>query len=403
MTTSMAAQETVVPRIPSREFSDRVSNLQQKMRAQQIDLVVAYSNALDPGHVRYFSDVIGINEAAAIVIPVQGEAIVCSGQASQAWAAHKSRLGDVRIFPEVGEVAAPEYVVGEKHSFSALFRDLAGTIAVRKIGVVGRLIFPQVIYGQLKECFPEAQFIDAEPLVFELRVAKTSNETACIRKAAEIVSDSFREVVEKIRPGWTELEIMGEIAASIFKHGAEDTAASWSPMIPSGTEHSNLCMNRNTLRKVQESEIICLQAGATYEGYNAALCTPFVLGDIPSEIRKAVNGANEAMQAIVGSLRPGATSKSVNAAGKSVLSRAGYAGYSPYAMVHNIGCLECESPWMPDDADYRIVEGMTVCVDVFLFRLPWGSFRIEDTLAITAGGAERLTTFNEQFIPRYFG
>jgi len=45
---------------------------------------------------------------------------------------------------------------------------------------------------------------------------------------------------------------------------------------------------------------------------------------------------------------------------------------------------------------------MTLCVDVFLFRLPWGSFRIEDTLAITADGSERLTTFNQQFIPRYF-
>ena len=137
----------------------------------------------------------------------------------------------------------------------------------------------------------------------------------------------------------------------------------------------------------REGEIICLQAGATYEGYNASLCTPLVLGDIPLEIKKAVNTANEAMEAIVSSLRPGASSKEVNAAGKTILNRAGYAGYSPYAMVHNIGCLECESPWMPDDADFWIVEGMTVCVDIFLFRMPWGSFRIEDTLAITAKGA----------------
>ncbi len=402
MTTLVATQQTALPRIPSSEFSERVSKLQAKMQAQRIDLVVAYSNALDPGHVRYFSDVIGINEAAAIVIPARGDAIVCSGQASQAWAAYKSRLSDVRILPEVGEVAAPEYIIGEKHSFSELFRDFAGKIPVRKIGMVGRLIFPQVIYAQLKNCFPEAEILDAEPLVFEVRVTKSNNEIACIRKAAEIVSDSFRDVVERIRSGWTELDIMGEITASIFKRGAEDTAVSWLPMIPSGTEHSNLCMNRNTLRKVQEREIICLQAGATYEGYNAALCTPFVLGEIPSEIRKAVNAANEAMEAIVASLKPGASSKKINAAGKGVLSRAGYAGYSPYAMVHNIGCLECESPWMPDDADYWIVEGMTLCVDVFLFRMPWGSFRIEDTLAITADGSERLTTFNQQFIPRYF-
>ena len=172
MATLAATKETVSPRIPNQEFAERVSKIQAKMRSQQIDLLVAYSNALDPGHVRYFSDVVGINEAAAIVIPSRGDAIVCAGQASQAWAAHKSRLADVRIVPEVGEVAAPEYIVGETHSFADLFRDLAGTISVKKIGIVGRLIFPQVIYAKLKDCFPEAEIIDAEPLVFELACLK---------------------------------------------------------------------------------------------------------------------------------------------------------------------------------------------------------------------------------------
>ena len=57
---------------------------------------------------------------------------------------------------------------------------------------------------------------------------------------------------------------------------------------------------------------------------------------------------------------------------------------------------------MPDDGDYLFAEGMTVCVDVFLFRLSWGSFRIENTLALTASGVERLTSFNEKFIPVHF-
>ncbi len=84
-------KETVLPRIPDQEFSERISKVQAKMRAQRIDLLVAYSNAFDPGRTYgYFSDVVGINEAAAIVIPSRGDAIVCAGQASQAWAAHKS-------------------------------------------------------------------------------------------------------------------------------------------------------------------------------------------------------------------------------------------------------------------------------------------------------------------------
>jgi Xaa-Pro aminopeptidase len=337
-----------------------------------------------------------------MVIPREGDPIVCSGQACQAWSKHKSRVKDVRIFPEVGEVAGTEYLVGDQFTFSTLFQELGQKHSIKRIGTVGTLIFPQIIYAQLQKTFPQAEMVNAESLIFELRVKKSENEIACMRKAAEILDESFTNAVQKIEVGWTELDIMAEIEAGILRGGAEGTAVSWDPMIPTGPEHANLCMNRNTLRKVSAGEIICLQAGAVYEGYNAALCSPFVLGKIPAEIQNAVLAANEAIQATIQSLKPGATSRQVNAAGKAVLKRTGYAQYSPYALMHNIGCLECESPWMAEDKDFPVVEGMAVCIDVFLFRLPWGSFRIENTLAVTAQGAECLTKFNGKFVARHF-
>lgn len=390
------------PRIPDNEFTDRLRQLQSQMHRDGFDLLVLYSNALDPGHVRYLSDAFGINESAAMVVPASGEPIVCSGQASQAWTKHKSRFRDVRIFPEVGEVAGTEYMVGNQFSFGDLFGELDSRHDIRKIGTVGTLIFPQIIYAQLVKAFPRAEIVNAEALVFELRFRKTSSEIACMRKAAQILDQAFTVATERIEPGWTELDIQAEIVASILRGGAESTGVSWEPMIPSGAEHTKLCMNRNTRRQVQTSEIICLQAGALYEGYNASLCTPFVLGPIPADICDAVCCAYEAKEAIMAILRPGVTSRAANAVGKTVLKRGGYAQYSPYAMVHNIGVLECESPWMAEDKDFEIPAGATVCIDVFLFCLPWGSFRIEDTVAITETGADRLTGFNDAFIPHRF-
>lgn len=390
------------PRIPDSEFSERLGKVREKMRRDNLDLLVLYSNSLDPGHVRYLSDTFGINESAAMIITVEGEPIVCSGQACQEWTKHKSRFGDVRIFPEVGETAGTEYLVGDQFSFIDLFRELGQKHKIKRIGTIGTLIFPQIIYAQLEKAFPDSKIINAEPLIFELRFQKSPSEIACMRQAAHILDQAFTVTTEKVKPGWTELDIQAEIVANILRGGAESTAASWEPMIPSGPVHSKLCMNRNTLRQVKESEIICLQAGALYEGYNASLCTPFVLGPIPTEIRDAVRCAVEAKETIIGTLKAGVTSRAANAAAKAVLKRGGYAEYSPYAMVHNIGALECESPWMAEDKDFEIPAGATVCIDMFLFRLPWGSFRIEDTVAVTTGGADRLTTFNDKFILRHF-
>jgi Xaa-Pro aminopeptidase len=390
------------PRIPDSEFEDRITNVKNKMAQQKIDLLVAYSNAFDPGHVRYLSDVFGINEAAAMVIPLEGEPTVCSGQACQAWSEHKSRIKDVKILPEVGEVAGVEYKVGDMVNFQSFFKELKEKYSISKIGTVGTLIFPQIIYAQLQQVFPGAEIVNAEPMIIEQRFIKSENEIACMRKAGEILDASFEKVVKKIKAGWTELDIQAEITAEILKEGAESTAASWEPMIPSGIEHTNLCMNRNSLRRVKESEIICLQAGALYEGYNAALNTPLVLGKIPEEIKRAVRFAFEARETIISTLKAGVTSREANIAGKSVLARGGYQEHSPYAMIHNIGLLECESPWMEDDEDFVIPERAVVCIDAFMYRLPFGSFRIEDTLVVHVDGVDRLTKFNNDFIPEYF-
>ena len=390
------------PVIPDSEFVQRIDNVKKKMKENSLDLLVVYSNMLDPGHVRYLSNVFGINESAAMVIPLEGEPVVCSGQACQAWSEHNSKVKDVRIFPEVGETAGTEYMVGDQFSFSDFFRELDGKYTINKIGTVGTLIFPQIIYKQLEKVFQKAEIVNAEPIMFELRFTKSKNEIACMRKAAQILDQTFASVIPRIEPGWTELDIQAEITSGILKGGAESTAAAWEPMIPSGPVNSKLCMNRNSLRKVKESEIICLQVGALYEGYNAALNCPLVLGPIPNEIKEAVNCAVDAKEAIIEKLKAGVTSKEVNAAGRAVLAKKGFDKYSPYAMLHNIGLIECESPWMAEDKEFVLPENVTVCIDMFLFRMPWGSFRIEDTVAVTSTGADRLTTFNDNFIRKHF-
>src|SRR3972149_11694251 len=113
---------------------------------------------------------------------------------------------------------------------------------------------------------------------------KSENELACIRKACQIITDSFAYAVARIKPGVTELDIQADLERQMLRLGAEAYCNSFSPMIPSGRNNSNLCMNRNTLRKVNEGEIIDVQGGALYEGYNGVICTPVVLGQIPADI-----------------------------------------------------------------------------------------------------------------------
>ena len=390
------------PKIPDSEFKQRLQGIKEKMSENDIDLVVVFSNLLDPSAVRYFTDVSPINESSALVIPLEGEPIMCSGQACHEWSKFKSKVEEVRIFPEVGEVSGVEYNIEGQYDFRDLFLELKEKYSIKKIGIIGDLIFPVEIYKKLEEVFQDSGKVSAEGLMYEMRIQKSENEIECMRKAGQIISEAFDYAYPRVKPGITELDIQADIEGQILRLGAEAYCLSFSPMIPSGPKNSNLCMNRNTLREVKESEIIDIQAGALYEGYNAPICTPVVLGRVPDEIREAVKVADEAKNTVASAMKPGVSSKELFKVYFNFLEKEGYSKFSPYGSVHSIGMLECESPFFSSEKDVYLKENMTVCIDAYFKDLPWGAFRIEDTYLITEGQPELLTDFNKGFIKENF-
>jgi Xaa-Pro aminopeptidase len=390
------------PLIPDEEFQTRMEAFRSKMAEHELDLVVAFSNLLDPSAVRYFSDVSPINESAALLISREGEPVLCSGQACHEWSRHKSKVRDIRIMPEVGEVSGVEYEIEGQLDFEDLFREFRDRYTIKRIGIIGDLIFPYEIYRKLERVFSDSEKTSAEMLMYELRMRKSENEIACIRKACEIVSESFSYAVGKLKPGMTELDIQADIEGQMLRLGAEAYGNSFAPMIPSGTERSNLCMNRNTLRKISEGEIIDLQAPVLYEGYNGVICSPVVLGTVPREVAEAVQIAYEAMRVVEEKMKPGAVSPDLYRVYSDFLERKGYREFSPYGSVHSLGMLECETPFFSANREVPLLENMVVAVDVYFKGLSWGSFRLEDTFVIGSGGAQLLTTFNRDFIPGRF-
>jgi Xaa-Pro aminopeptidase len=285
--------------------------------------------------------------------------------------------------------------------FADLFQELRGKLKVRKIGIIGKLVFPQVIYSKLQQVFPEAEISLAEKILFELRMKKSENELNCIRKAGQIISDTFKYAVSRIKPGKTELDVEADLTAQMLRLGAEDHVLSWAPMIPSGAKHSNLCMNRNSLKKLARGEIINVDAGSLYEGYNAVICTPVVMGKVPDEMRKAIQVAWDAERKVAEQFKPGATAKQLFKLYSDYLTEKGYRQYSPYGSVHSLGMLECEPPFFSASKDVALLEGTVVAIDAYFANMPWGSFRIEDTFIVGADGPEMVTTFNQDYLNRY--
>ena len=393
------------PRIESNEYKSRVEALQKKMAEKQVDLVVGFSNLLEIGIVRYYCGFAPVNESSAIVIPAEGQVVVCSGQASYDYCQVHNELPGSRIaiLPEIGEVSGFEYDTEGQLDFEELFRQVSGEHpGVRRIGFIGRLIFPSIIMDKLRRVFTDAEIVDFDDVHYEQRIRKSPAEIEVLKTNWAMVSEMFTNVVPQIRVGMTERQIEGMFECEMMRLGAESYVQSFAPMVATGTANSYISMCRNTLRKIGESEILNLAAGVYFEGYNGITCSPLVLGEIPQKIRDAVMCAYDALNFASAKMQAGVTCDVVLNAYTDYLTKYGYIDYCPYGSLHSTGMLECEAPVF-SVANRRMIEkNMAICIDAYFKGMEWGSFRIEDCYLITDSGAKRMTTYNDRAIPEIF-
>ena len=391
-------------KIDKNEYAKRVAVLREKMAKDGVDMVMGYSNLVELGIVRYYCGFAPVNENAAIIIPIEGDVTLCAGQAGFDYAEVQNQLEGsiIKIFPEVGEVSGFEYDTEGQLDFAEYFRQIKAQNNIKKIAIIGRLIFPSIIYNKLTSVFADAEIVDYDDVHYGQRVIKSANEIEVLKTNWEMVSEVFTQVVPKIEEGMTERQIQALFEYAIYNVGAESSVQAFEPMVATGVKNSYISMCRNTLRKIEKSEILNLAAGVSYEGYNGIICSPLVLGEIPQKIKDAVMCAYDALNFASDKMKPGVPCTTDLEAYESYLTKYGYIQYCPYGSLHSTGMLECEAPVYSKKNGRIIEENMAICIDAYFKGMEWGSFRIEDCYLIEKNGAKRMTTYNDKAIPKIF-
>ncbi|MBO5067054.1 MAG: aminopeptidase P family protein, partial [Clostridia bacterium] len=349
-------------KIDKSEYAKRVAVLREKMAKDGVDMVMGYSNLVELGIVRYYCGFAPVNENAAIIIPIDGDVTLCAGQAGFDYAEVQNQLEGsiIKIFPEVGEVSGFEYDTEGQLDFAEYFRQIKAQKNIKKIAIIGRLIFPSIIYNKLTSVFSDAEIVDYDDVHYGQRVIKSANEIEVLKTNWEMVSEVFTQVVPKIEEGMTERQIQALFEYAIYNVGAESSVQAFEPMVATGVKNSYISMCRNTLRKIEKSEILNLAAGVSYEGYNGIICSPLVLGEIPQKIKDAVMCAYDALNFASDKMKPGVPCTTVLEAYESYLTKYGYIQYCPYGSLHSTGMLECEAPVYSKKNGRIIEENMAI-------------------------------------------
>ena len=122
------------------------------------------------------------------------------------------------------------------------------------------------------------------------------------------------------------------------------------------------------------------------------------VGPVPKDAREAYEAVREAQQAGIDAVRPGVAVGEVDAAARKVLRKAGLGRYFTHSTGHGVGLEIHESPRVAEGQREILQPGMVITIEPGVyFPGKWG-VRIEDMVAVTAGGREVMTPTSKDLL-----
>lgn len=229
----------------------------------------------------------------------------------------------------------------------------------------------------------------ATPLVEHLRMVKDEEELILMTEAAQVGCRLFEHILNFIRPGFQEAEVAAELEYQARRMGAE--GMSFETIVASGVR-SALPHGRATSARLPRRGFLTLDFGVILKGYCSDMTRTVYLGRPADKERDAYNAVLEAQEAALAAVRAGARCGDVDEAARAILRREGLAEAFTHSTGHGVGLEIHEPPRIGTGEETKLLSGMVVTIEPGIYLANRFGIRIEDTVAVTATGAEVLTT-----------
>lgn len=239
-----------------------------------------------------------------------------------------------------------------------------------------------------------------------LRVTKTSEELAILKKAIEISGIGHIEAMKSIQPGVSERAIQG---VHEFVHKAMDAEAPGYGSIVGANNNSTVLHYVYNSKNNLEDGVILMDVGAEYRGYSGDITRTVPINGVFSEEQAAIyNIVLEAMEGSIAACGPDASFYSLSRISQKVIDQGLFElgiikknarhPYFPHGIGHHLG-LDVH-----DRGGYtgKLAPGMVLTIEPGIY-IPEGSdcdpkwwgigIRIEDNILITETGYENLSSF----------
>ena len=294
---------------------------------------------------------------------------------------------DGRYYEQAAQQAPEFTLVPQKRVLADTVSELIAERKWRRIGYETMKLTDHQIRA-LKSACPQVEWVPRESFGVYPRMIKDADELLKIKKAVEIADDALKELTKRLSVGMTEREIAAELDYLMAKCGSERCAFD---TISASGERGAMPHATPTDRRIAEGDMLTLDFGACYMGYMSDITRTLWFGTPSDELCRVWDAVYKAQRAAVAAVRPGISAGELDALHRKSLEESGYGEYIMHSLGHGVGLEIHEEPRIAPGSANILSPGMVITIEPGVYIPGLGGVRTEDTVAVTADGAEVLT------------
>lgn len=342
----------------------RVEKLRQAAAAQNKLENFAIFNA---ANIIYFTDFSG---ATALFIPQQGEGTLYVSSTN-----YQQAKAEVKGY-------AVELIKRGEHVMQKIAQQhQQGKLAVDTLPIESWRLLAKEVGG-------EEKLEPAFQLFRQLREVKDAEEIRRIREACKMADAGMKAAAETIRPGVTQKQIAAEVEYAMRKEGSDGVA--FETIVSTG-ECCAFPHGSKFDKTVCEGDFVTVDLGATNQFYRSDITRTFIAGKPTEKQQRIYEAVQEAHQKAYEKIAAGVSAQKVDYAAWRVIAKAGYGDYFVHNLGHGVGLEVHEAPVLGPESKDMLQAGNVVTDEPGIYVPGYGGVRIEDTVLVTEGGAEKLT------------
>lgn len=376
-------------KIPVWEYEERIKKAAKMVRDRNLDVMIVMSTESDYANARYFSGFWPVFERCGVAISASGDAALMVGPESPIFARDVSHMEKIFVLREFRESANPSYPELKASTFKDVFKSIGISGENLKIGIGSYIDCTLVVMDGIKDNYPKAEISFCEDIMVSLRSIKSENELACIREGFRIIEIATDEVLKNLKPGVTELQMVGVAQKAIYENGAEYEGL---PMYVFSEKSTSHAISRSGYKTINAGDIVQLNLSAKIDGYSPSIGLPVSMGKLVGQKREIVEFGLEMHDWTTKQLKQGIIAGKIAKEYYDIFVKRGMKDNFVYGPCHGTGMIEVEAPWLETSSTYALEKNMTFQIDTFVSGPNFG-VRWEKGAVITESGCDVMTNY----------